>query len=195
MIELDRTGPLRVALVSDTHGALDHRIAELVAGCDIAVHGGDIGDMSVLAALQPRGGRVLAVCGNNDRPRLRSAEERTFLCDLPDVLQIALPGGMLVAIHGHQFPAAGRHEQLRRRFPDARGIVYGHSHELVVDRQRQPWVLNPGAAGRIRTHGGPACLILTAAESRWTLVVQRFALVPKRRRRSPKEQDKAALSA
>ncbi|MBK1730981.1 metallophosphoesterase family protein [Thiococcus pfennigii] len=194
MIELDQAGPLRVALVSDTHGALDPRVAELVAGCDLAVHGGDIGDLSVLAALQPRG-RVFAVHGNNDRTHSRPADESPSLRHLPEVLQLRLPGGVLAVIHGHQFPASGRHGLLRQRFPRARVIVYGHSHELVVDRECEPWVVNPGAAGRVRTHGGPSCLILTAAEARWTLVVQRFALLPRRRHTPPRSADKAALSA
>ncbi|HEY5790682.1 MAG TPA: metallophosphoesterase family protein, partial [Gammaproteobacteria bacterium] len=60
---------LRVALVSDTHGHLDPRVAAIVERCDLAVHAGDVGGMAVLAQLQPRLGRVIAVRGNNDTPR------------------------------------------------------------------------------------------------------------------------------
>ncbi|MGC9008626.1 MAG: metallophosphoesterase family protein [Halothiobacillaceae bacterium] len=52
---------IRVALVADTHGMLDERIAEIVADCDLVVHAGDIGAPRVLAALQPKSGRVMAV--------------------------------------------------------------------------------------------------------------------------------------
>ena len=88
---------------------------------------------------------------------------------------MSLPGGTLVVIHGHQTPARGRHERLRRRFPHARALVYGHSHRLLLDQEALPWVLNPGAAGRTRTHGGPSCLVLTADADCWTIRTFRFA--------------------
>jgi predicted phosphodiesterase len=76
---------LRVAILADTHGSLDPRIAKLVRGCDIAVHGGDIGGAHVLARLEPRGGRVYAVRGNNDVAGKWPEEEReaagTRACD------------------------------------------------------------------------------------------------------------------
>ncbi len=57
---------LRVAILADTHGRLDARVEALVADCDLAVHGGDIGNAGVLERLHPRQGRVIAVTGNND---------------------------------------------------------------------------------------------------------------------------------
>ncbi|GAB0147754.1 YfcE family phosphodiesterase [Marichromatium sp. PS1] len=165
---------LRVALLADTHGSLDGRIEQLVGDCDLAVHAGDIGNAAVLARLQPRQGRVLAVYGNNDSPRQWPSADRELLQHLPEWRAYPLPGGTLVVIHGHQTPARDRHGWLRRRFPEARVLVYGHSHRLVVDTDVSPWVLNPGAAGRTRTHGGPSCLILEARTSTWTVEVHRF---------------------
>jgi putative phosphoesterase len=165
---------LRVAILADTHGHLDSRVAELVAECDLAVHGGDIGNAGVLRALQPRQGRVIAVVGNNDIPRKWPEHERDLLAAVPEVAEVQLPGGILVAIHGHQLPARTRHDRLRRRFGRARAVVYGHSHRLAADRDATPWILNPGAAGRARTYGGPSCMILDASELRWTLRIERF---------------------
>ncbi len=165
---------LRVAIVADTHGQLDARVAELVAASDLAVHGGDIGNAGVLAALQPRSGRVLAVLGNNDVADKWPAADRYLLGRLPLETTEDLPGGRLVVVHGHHTPAKDRHERLRRRFPDARAIVYGHSHRLVADDLAEPWVLNPGAAGRQRTYGGPSCMVLDAGPDRWALAVHRF---------------------
>ena len=45
-------------------------------------------------------------------------------------------------------------QALRAAHPQARGIVYGHTHRLLIDRSEEPWVLNPGAAGRIRNGSG-----------------------------------------
>jgi putative phosphoesterase len=165
---------LSVALVSDTHGYLDPRIAEVVADCDIALHGGDIGNAAVLAALAPRSGRVGAVLGNNDVPHKWPAADQDRLTTLPLELTEALPGGRLVLVHGHRTPAKDRHAKLRRRHPQARAIVYGHSHRLVLDQDAEPWVLNPGAAGRERTFGGPSCMVLHAGEGGWRVRVHRF---------------------
>jgi hypothetical protein len=176
---------LRVALLSDTHGMLDGRVADRVADCDLAVHSGDIGGAEVLAALRPRFGYIAAVLGNNDVPEKWPAADRHRLHDLPLELSEDLPGGRLVVVHGHRIPAKDRHAKLRRRFPDARAIVYGHSHRLVADQAAEPWVLNPGAAGRERTFGGPSCMVLTVSHAHWSLTVHRFPLAdaPERRRR------------
>ncbi|NEX21344.1 metallophosphoesterase family protein [Thiorhodococcus mannitoliphagus] len=173
---------VRIALLSDTHGAIDSRVQEVVAGCDLAVHGGDIGRASILAELQPRLGRVLAVFGNNDVARKWPEQDRQLLVHLPEWIEQPLPGGKLAVIHGHQVPARDRHRLLRARFPEVRAIVYGHSHRLVEDLQPAPWVLNPGAAGRARTHGGPSCLVLVATAGDWHLETYRFPLTLLNRR-------------
>jgi putative phosphoesterase len=165
---------LRVAIVSDTHGVLDPRIAELAADCDVAVHGGDIGNAAVLGALAPRSGRVLAVLGNNDVAHKWPAADQHLLDALPLEVVEDLPGGRLVVVHGHRTPAKNRHARLRARYADARAIVYGHSHRLVADQNAEPWVLNPGAAGRERTFGGPSCMVLAADHAHWSLAVHRF---------------------
>jgi putative phosphoesterase len=176
---------LRLAILSDTHGDLDARIEHLVTTCDLAIHGGDIGNADILARMQPGLGRVFAVFGNNDVSRQWPERDHDLLRQLPEWVEIALPGGCLVAIHGHQGPARDRHARLRARFPSARAIVYGHSHRLVLDMDTAPWVLNPGAAGRTRTYGGPSCLLLTAGETEWQVEVHRFAFLATRRSKAP----------
>lgn len=173
---------VRIALLSDTHGAIDPRVQEIVSDCDLAVHGGDIGRASILAQLQPRLGRVLAVFGNNDVARKWPEEDRQLLVHLPEWIEQPLPGGTLIVIHGHQVPARDRHRMLRYRFPQARAIVYGHSHRLAEDRLTAPWILNPGAAGRARTHGGPSCMVLTASADDWRVETYRFPLSMLKRR-------------
>ena len=173
---------MRVAILADTHGHLDSRVADAVAECDLAVHGGDIGNADVFARLRPRQGRVIAVTGNNDTPQRWPECDRRLLADLPEVAEIPLPGGCLAVIHGHQTPARDRHGRLRKRFPHARAVVYGHSHRLAADRDASPWLLNPGAAGRARTFGGPSCIILTVSALMWELEIRRFARPVRSRR-------------
>lgn len=169
-------GEVRVAIVSDTHGHLDPRIAEQVAACDIAVHGGDIGRAAVLDALAPRTGSVIAVRGNNDMPDKWPPGEGAALAALPWEGELDLPGGRLVVVHGHQHSGSlpARHAWLRSRYPGARLIVYGHSHRRILDLSGTPWVVNPGAAGRTRTYGGPSCIILHARQNEWSLEELRF---------------------
>ena len=166
-----------VAIISDTHGFLDPRIAKIIHGCHYAVHAGDVMAASVLDAMRPRSGRVIAVAGNNDVSEKWSECEADIVQQLPHVAELELPGGTLAIEHGHRHGHhAPRHDLLRRAHPRARVIVYGHSHQLICDQDEQPWVINPGAAGRVRTHGGPSCLVLTATPESWTFEPYRFAL-------------------
>ena len=55
-------------------------------------------------------------------------------------------------------------------------MAYGHSHKWVLDDSGQPWVVNPGAAGRDRTFGGASCLLLQASESDWHFSVLRYPI-------------------
>lgn len=165
---------MRVAIIADTHGFLDPRIAEEVAQCDIAVHAGDVGGADVLLALKPRE-QVVAVRGNNDVADKWASHEVHVLETLPAEAVVDLPGGRLIVVHGDDAnPASERHALLRERYPDARAIAYGHSHQLSVDDEAQPWILNPGAAGRTRTYGGPSCLLLECSEGDWKITPLRL---------------------
>jgi putative phosphoesterase len=158
---------VRVLLLSDTHGALGAGVLEQARASDLVVHAGDVGGAQVLEALAAAAPRVVAVRGNNDTPAKWPRAERAALAALPACTHLELPGGVLVAVHGDGLPAATRHARLRERFAGARAIVYGHSHRGVVDLAQRPWVLNPGAAGRVRTFGGPSALWLEARRGRW----------------------------
>lgn len=161
-----------VAIISDTHGYLDPRIQEIIRNCDYAIHAGDICGENVLAAMQPKSTLVIAVAGNNE-PRC--------MVDfpLPSVSELELPGGKVCVEHGHEHGFhTPCHESLRQRHPDARVVVYGHTHIMIQDRSKLPWVINPGAAGQVRTNGGPSCLVLTASAEAWDVQGYRFAEQP-----------------
>ena len=159
---------ITVAVVSDTHAHLDPRIADLVSHCDYAIHAGDICGAHVLEEMKPKRGKVYAVAGNNDFP--------PYFGDVQESLEIDLPGGKIAVEHGHlhgmQKPS---HESLRKMHPDAKVIVYGHTHKMIQDREASPWIVNPGAAGQTRTRGGPSCLIIECAEPEWLITEHRFS--------------------
>ena len=86
-----------------------------------------------LAAYAP----VHAVRGNNDGPDVAA-------WGAPDTLEIEL-GGLRVAMVHDSGPAAGRAARLRRLFPAAGLVVFGHSHipvDQAADGQR---IFNPGS--------------------------------------------------
>lgn len=169
---------MRVLLISDTHGALDPRIEALARDADLVAHAGDVGSAAVLERLRRACPRVVAVRGNNDVASKWPAAERFQLAALETSAQIELPGGVLAVTHGDRFAVARRHALLRSAFSHTRAIAYGHSHRLGVDDGERPWVLNPGAAGRARTYGGPSGLILHASARSWAVEAVRFSIEP-----------------
>lgn len=159
-----------VGIISDTHGSIERHILQALEHCEVVVHAGDILDPDVLRQITPQSGHVLAVRGNNDTPEQWPAGTHHLLNALPETLSLSLPGGLLIVEHGHRVhPAHQRHEKLRLKHPAARAIVYGHTHWLTIDQDKPIWVLNPGAAGRVRAHGGAGCLILKATAKEWSV--------------------------
>lgn len=156
-----------IGIVSDTHSHLDERIADLLTHCDYAIHAGDICGVNVIEAMKPKSGQVFVVAGNND-PYCHEV-------DLPHVLSFELPHGKVSIehghMHGHQKPS---HESMRKAYHDSRVIVYGHTHKQVVDKDNMPWIINPGAAGLTRNHGGPSCLVLHCKGEDWEVETYRF---------------------
>lgn len=147
---------MRIVLLADTHGFLDPRIAESVAGADRLVHAGDVGQ-GIEAELRRLADAVWIVAGNNDPAD----------CPWPQEISLDLPGGQLAIMHGHQWPAKTRDRKLRAYFPEAAAIVCGHSHRRVLDTDTTPWLINPGAAGKTRAYGGPSYVELMAKASGW----------------------------
>ena len=165
-----------VAIVSDTHAYMHPKIVAVVRQCDIALHAGDIGNAEILDAMQPKSGQVIAVAGNNDHGRGWPEHQHERVKQLPRIASLELPGGILKIEHGHLHDMyQPDHTDLREAHPEARMVVYGHTHKKVIDDFAIPWVVNPGAAGNERNRGGPSCLVLTASESLWKLDSFRFA--------------------
>ncbi len=165
---------ITVGILSDSHGFLDPRVAETVNLCDHIVHAGDIFNAHVLSQLKPIK-QLIAVAGNNDFSDFWKDEEAEIVNDLPSIDTLELPGGLLAVEHGHRFGNHPEHEKLRAAHDDARIIVYGHTHHRVIDQDAEPWVVNPGASGKVRTHGGPSCLVLHASTDEWKIESVFFA--------------------
>jgi len=133
---------VRIALISDTHmpkgdRRLPDECVERLKAADLIVHAGDLVTMDVLRALQSYGPPVVAVHGNVDAPDVRAA--------LPAATQVEAAVANIGVIHDAG-PARGRINRLRKRFPNAHAVIFGHSHmplhELAEDGFQ---IFNPGS--------------------------------------------------
>ena len=86
--------------------------------------------LAELAAYAP----VRAVRGNLDPPDL----------GLPETLEFEFGGAKVAMIHDSG-RKQGRRRRLRRRFPDARVAVFGHSHTPFLEDESGLMLLNPGS--------------------------------------------------
>ena len=137
---------MRIAIIADTH--LPKGARRLPRGCierlreaDLIVHGGDFTRLEVLKELQSYS-QVIAVHGNVDDSEVRSA--------LPESTEAQFEGIRIALIHDAG-PARGRAERLRRRFPDADAVVFGHSHIPLHEFGPDGFqVFNPGSPTECR---------------------------------------------
>jgi putative phosphoesterase len=132
---------VRLAIISDTHLPRGARVlppacvAHLRAA-DLILHAGDFIELPVLEELTALGPPVCAVRGNVDSAELQAR--------LPLTRTVDAAGAKIALIHDAG-PAAGRVARLRRRFPDARAVVFGHSHIPLLESDGAFTIFNPGS--------------------------------------------------
>ena len=167
---------LSIGVVSDTHRFIDPRILEHIEHCDLVLHAGDIGDAEVLSTLATNGRAVYAVSGNNDTSEKWPSAQLKKLRSIPESLTLDIGTNRIQILHGDRInPAKKRHDKLRQRYDDAKLIIYGHSHHLFCDKEEKPWILNPGASGKTRTHGGASCAVINIKKNRWAIELFRVS--------------------
>ena len=132
---------MRVALISDTHlprgnRVLPGRCVEEIAAADLLLHGGDIRTTETLSWLRTLGTPVQAVRGNVDSPELADS--------LPEEISVELEGVHVSMLHDAG-PAKGRLARMRRRFPEADVVIFGHSHLPLHEEDAGFQIFNPGS--------------------------------------------------
>jgi len=168
--------PTRVGVVADTHcpeflAELPPRVFSALKGVDVILHAGDVNAASTIEALATIA-PVHAVRGDHDRD----------LPSLPATYELTVEGKRIVVVHGQRsrwieepntllwtlslgyFQAnPGLPHSLRRRFPHADVIVYGHTHRSHMRRVEGALLFNPGGVHqwnptttrrRLRQHPG-----------------------------------------
>ncbi len=126
-----------IGLISDTHGLVRPSVFDALAGVELILHAGDVGDgvLEELQVIAP----VQAVYGNTDpidHPELSPA------------IEMERDGVSIHVSHGHELGSPTPDKLLAKYSADV--IVYGHTHKQLVVNAGRRWVVNPGAAGQRR---------------------------------------------
>jgi uncharacterized protein len=136
-----------VGLISDTHGQVRAGVHSALAGVELILHAGDVGEgvFDELALIAP----VRAVMGNTDAPDPR----------LSPSLVLSIGGVSFHVSHGHEV-GSPTPAKLLAKYPE-HVIVYGHTHRYNETRDAGRLVINPGAAGPQRFDLKPSVVRLT----------------------------------
>lgn len=138
--------PLKIGLISDSHGYLDHKTQKFLEEVDEIWHAGDVGDLEVIRML-PRGKVIRGVYGNIDDASVKEI--------FPEWLELELVGVKVLMTHiGGKPPRYAK--GVRERIKELRPMVFicGHSHICKVewDKELNCLYLNPGAIGQQGFH-------------------------------------------
>ena len=108
----------------------------LLEAADAILHAGDFMELSVYEALCAIGPPLWGVRGNVDSAELQAR--------LPLSRVVAAEGVRIAMLHDAG-PSAGRLARMRRRFPDADTVVFGHSHLPLLESADGFAIFNPGS--------------------------------------------------
>jgi uncharacterized protein len=132
---------VRVVVLADTHAprrwrVCPPRVADHLRGADLILHAGDVCTAAVLVELSPYA-PVAAVLGNNDGPDVAA-------WGAPETAELDLDGLSVAMLHDSG-AATGRLARMRRRFPAADLVVFGHSHIPLDESVAGLRIFNPGS--------------------------------------------------
>lgn len=129
---MSRDKVINIGVISDTHGLLRPAAVEALRGSLAIIHAGDVGNPEILAELEEIA-PVTTVRGNVDTAAWATALPKT------NVLEIG--GFSLYVLHNlndlHLDPVAGGFQ----------AVIFGHSHQPLLERRKNVLFFNPGSAG------------------------------------------------
>ena len=161
---------MHLALISDTHmpkgtRRLPDACIDRLKTADLIVHAGDLSTMAVLGELQSYC-TVIAVHGNVDDAEVRAA--------LPETAEFDAGSTRIAVIHDAG-PAGGRIERLKRRFPAADAVIFGHSHQPRHEEDRAGFqIFNPGSPTERRRAPWPSMGVAHARDGRLSFELVRL---------------------
>jgi putative phosphoesterase len=139
-------------VLADTHAprrwrSCPPRVAAELRGADLILHAGDVCTATVLDELAQYA-PVVAVLGNNDAPEVAAwpvaGVDGADGASVAETAELEV-GGLRVAMLHDSGQAAGRLARMRRRFPSADLVVFGHSHIPLDESGYGLRIFNPGS--------------------------------------------------
>ncbi len=132
---------MEIAVIADTHmprgrRALPSECVVRLRAAELIVHAGDFTGAEALAEIEAIGPPLVAVHGNVDTAEVH---ER-----LPERAVFEAGGAQIGVIHDAG-PRRGRLARMRREFPGADAVVFGHSHLPLHEREDGFQIFNPGS--------------------------------------------------
>ncbi|MDQ3238161.1 MAG: metallophosphatase family protein, partial [Actinomycetota bacterium] len=113
--------------------ALPENLLPYLERAGLILHAGDLMDLALLDGLEGYAPTRI-VRGNLD----------PLEAGLPETLEFEF-GGVRIAMIHDSGPKRGRRSRMRRRFPEARVVVFGHSHIPWLEDENGLMLLNPGS--------------------------------------------------
>jgi putative phosphoesterase len=152
---MGKWNPMKIGLISDTHGKIHPDVFEKFQKVDLILHAGDLDSEEILIELEALA-PVYAVRGNMDHGLLASR--------LPETRLLEFEGVSLMLIHQGLWgntPSLPVQEAMAKKKIDL--VCFGHTHQPYWGQIQDTWFLNPGAAGKPRFHYplGIALIILS----------------------------------
>ena len=174
---------LRLGVISDTHIPNRSRMVppavfEVFEGVDAILHAGDVNVRDALIELEAIA-PVHGVLGNNDDWSLHGVLPERARLELGDGAgNDGTTGGsgtaptVTIGMIHNSGATQGRRRRMAAAFPGCRVVVFGHSHQPVVEDDGSLLLLNPGSAVDPRRAKVPTVAILEIAggEPKATLI-------------------------
>ncbi len=141
-----RRPPMRIVILSDTHGLLRPEVLAALEGADAIVHGGDINTPAIVDTLRSYA-PLYIVRGNNDKEWAEG---------LPHELRFTLAGVRFYMTHIKR--------DIPDRLADVDVVVFGHSHKWAMEDRGGVLYLNPGSCGKRRFDQEITFAVMTAED-------------------------------
>ncbi|MCB7317333.1 metallophosphoesterase family protein [Lacrimispora sp. 210928-DFI.3.58] len=144
-------GPIRAAVMADTHGVLRPEVERILETCDVIIHAGDFDNQLTYHKLSTDS-PLYAVRGNNDRG---------WSGGLPLIKRFSLGGVKFIMAHERKdIPSA---------LGDTQVVIYGHSHMYQQQEISGRLWLNPGSCGYKRFTLPLSLAVMTIEDGKYSV--------------------------
>jgi len=138
---MDNSEPVYLLVLADTHAStlseLPRGLTDLIRETGWVVHCGDFTGVRVLEELRRLAKHFVGVYGNTDPPEIRQ--------QLPAEATFEVYGKRIAVFHPYWGgPPQGIEREMVERYPHADAILFGHTHDPLVEMRDGILLLNPG---------------------------------------------------